>query len=304
MWPKLKAAFGALVCMVGSACSPASKTAPTAAQGGEANYRWVAYYAKELPAHVFKDYDLVVFDRLYHPELSELKGGPVMLAYISFGEVHGDTDDHALLAAQQSLISNRTKWNSYAVDITAATWRQILHAQVEDALARGFDGIMLDTVDSGLHLADMQSPEKGEKAKDTAVALINELKQKHPNMKIMMNRGFDILARVAPAIDYALGESLLADTDVSSGQYHVFPPQTYMSLASQLSAARAINPRLKLLTLDYWTQDDVRGIQTLYAIHRARGFAPYVTTPDLRRHTPEPQNGNVFHAFNTVGRDA
>lgn len=285
MLRKLKHAFTALVCFVGSSCTPVSKTPPTLAHDRE---RWAAYYAKELPAKVFKDYDLVVFDRLYYPEFSELKSRTVVLAYISLGEVHGDTDEWRLLDAQKSLIGSRTKWNSYAVDITSPVWKQIILDQVADALSKGFDGVMFDTVDSSLHLADMESLEKGERAQEAAIALISEIRARHPHIKMMMNRGFDILPRVAPALDYALGESLLADADVSAGQYKVFPPQTYQSLAGKLLAAQAVAPRLKLYTLDYWNQDDVRGIQTLYAIHRARGLNPYITTPDLRRHTPEP----------------
>jgi hypothetical protein len=155
-------------------------------------------------------------------------------------------------------------------------------------MAQGFDGVMLDTADSGLHLADMESPEKGMKAQEAAVAIITALREHYPTMKIMLNRGFEILPRVARAIDYALGESMLTDTDVSTGQSKVFPANTYQSTASRLLQARAIAPNLKIYTLDYWNQDDVDGIQKLYAIHRAHGFNPYITTPDLRRHTPEP----------------
>lgn len=292
MLPKLKHYMTALACMIGSACTPVSKVPPTTHAGNKE--RWAVYYAKELPASSFKDYDLVVFDRLYYPEdFKSLQPDTVVLAYVSIGEVHGDTDEHKLLDAQKALIGGRTKWNSYPVDITSLTWGQMVTAQVEDALAKGFDGVMFDTMDTALHLADMESPEKGEKAQAAAVNLIASIKKAYPGMKIMLNRGFEILPRVAPALDYALGESMLAETDISSGQSKVFPASTYQSTASRLLQARSANPRIKLYTLDYWNQNDVDGLQKLYAIHRARGFAPYVTTPDLRKHTPEPQSGEA-----------
>lgn len=291
MLPKLKHYITALACMIGSACTPVSKAPPQ--QHASNKERWAVYYAKELPAATFAGYDLVVFDRIYFPDFKELQPDTVVLAYVSIGEVHGDTDEHKLLDAQKALIGSRTKWNSYPVDITSLTWAQIVTAQVEDALAKGFDGVMFDTMDTALHLADMESPEKGEKAQLAAVNLIAAIKKAHPGMKIMLNRGFEILPRVAPALDYALGESMLAETDISSGQSKVFPASTYQSTASRLSQARSVNPRIKLYTLDYWNQNDVDGIQKLYAIHRARGFAPYVTTPDLRKHTPEPEPGEA-----------
>lgn len=287
MLPKLKHYVTALACMVGSACTPVGKAPPSTQASSKE--RWAVYYAKELPASVFKDYDLVVFDRLYYPEdFKSLQPKTTVLAYVSIGEVHGDTDEHKLLEAQKALIGTRTKWNSYPVDIASLTWAKMVSAQVEDALNKGFDGVMFDTVDTALHLADMESPEKCGKAEAAAIALIASIKQAHPSAKIMLNRGFEILTRVAPALDYALGESMLAETDISSGQSKVFPANTYQSTASRLQQARVANPRLKLYTLDYWDQKDVDGLQKLYAIHRARGFHPYVTTPDLRKHTPEP----------------
>lgn len=288
MLPKLKHAFTALLCFVGSSCTPVGKAAPTNTAQMPSKERWAAYYDKQLPADMFDGYALVVFDRMYHPELAPLKGKTTLLAYISFGEVHGDTEDHRFLDQQKALIGNRTTWNSYAVDITSPNWHRILFAQIENAMEQGFDGIMLDTVDSAIHMADMQSQEKGEKAQEAAVKLISDIRLRWPNIQIMMNRGFDVLPRVAPLINYALGESTLTDTDVSTGQSSVLPPKTYQSMTAKLLKAKAIAPKLKLYTLDYWNQDDVAGLQTLYAIHRAHGFIPYVTTPDLRRFTPEP----------------
>jgi uncharacterized protein (TIGR01370 family) len=283
---RLKQLFTALVCFVGSGCTPmvkASLNTPTPPKE-----RWAVYYDKQLPAKAFKDYGLVVFDRIYYPEFEELKPDTTVLAYISLGEVHGDTDEHALLEKQHALLGKRSKWNSYTVDLTSKTWAKIIDAQVADAMDKGFDGIMLDTIDSGLHLADMDSPEKGERAQEAAIKIITDLRQHYPDMKIMLNRGFEILPRVANVIDYALGESMLANTDISTGQSSLFPANTYQSIASRLTNARAIAPKLKLYTLDYWNPEDVEGMQKLYAIHRTRGFTPYITTPDLRRHTPEP----------------
>jgi hypothetical protein len=290
----VKRTFTALVCFVGSACSPTISKAPSALTNPSPKERWAVYYAKELPASSFAAYDLVVFDRIYYPDFQALRGKTTVLAYISLGEVHGDTDEHGLLTQQQSLLGARSTWNSYTVDITSATWKKIIEAQVDDAMQKGFDGVMLDTLDSALHLADMASDSKGRAAQEAAIRIITDLRRHYPAMKIMLNRGFEILPRVAPAIDYALGESILAQTDISTGQSSLFPALTYQSMASQLLKARAIAPSLKLYTLDYWNIDDVEGLQKIYAIQRAHGFTPYITTPDLRRHTPEPEGSFSF----------
>ncbi len=294
MPPKLKHFLTALMCFAGAGCTPASKAPSAHAPAG--NERWAVYYDKELPAEAFQDYDLVVFDRIYHPELAPLKGKTVLLSYISLGEVHGDSDEYAILSAQNAVMGKRTKWNSYATDITSLTWANMVLAQVENAMEQGFDGVMLDTTDSALHMADMESQEKGEKAQEAAITLVKSMRQRFPGMKIMLNRAFEILPRVAKTIDYALGESILTDLDVSSGQSVALPATTYQSTAFKLLEARKFAPDLKIYTLDYWNQDDIEGIQKLYAIQRAHGFNPYITTPDLRRHTPEPA-GQYQHTY-------
>lgn len=287
---KLKQMFTALICFVGSACTPMPHKSQQAAapQADSSKLRWAVYYAKELPAESFKDYDVVVFDRVYYPDFKKIQPHSTVLAYVTIGEVRGDTDEYKLMEAQKALISPRSKWDTYTVDIISKTWAKLVMAQVEDAMDKGFDGVMLDTVDSALHLADMDSPERGLAAQEGAIALIKEMHQRFPGMKIMLNRGFEVLPRVAPAIDFILAESTLAETDVSTGQSKVFPATTYQSLVDRLNQARAINPKIQIFALDYWNQDDAEGIRQLYAIHRAHGFVPYVTTPDLRRHTPEP----------------
>jgi polysaccharide biosynthesis protein PelA len=104
----------------------------------------------------------------------------------------------------------------------------------------------------------------------------------------MVNRGFDILPLVADDIHYVLAESILTHTDETSGQFAFFSSQTTSQVAAQLHRVAARTPQLQILTLDYWNMDDVNGLERIYAAHRAAGFVPYVTTPDLTTYTPEP----------------
>ena len=262
--------------------------APQATQEARTE-RWVAYYDKKLPASTFKRYDLVVFDREHYPDFTAIAEETAVLAYVSIGEVHGHTPNLATLEAQGTLITKRDHWDSHVVHIGAPAWQKTVFAKIDDAMNKGFRGVMLDTVDSAIYYAEQESPAAGAKAKREAIALIYDIRARYPQARLMLNRGFAILPEVARQIDYALAESTLAQTDVSTGQSTLFPPNSYYLSVSKLEVARQEAPQLKIYTLDYWNQDDVRGLHHIYATQRARGYVPYVSTPDLRRYTPEPE---------------
>ena len=105
----------------------------------------------------------------------------------------------------------------------------------------------------------------------------------------MVNRGFSILPSVSGDIDYILAESIMSHPDVSTGQFVLFPALVTNQVAEQLRRVVALAPQLQVFTLDYWNQDDVKGLERIYASQRTQGFVPYVSTPDLARFTPEPR---------------
>jgi hypothetical protein len=252
---------------------------------------WAVYYDTKLPADAFKDYDLVIFDRRHYPDLAPLKAlseRPIVLAYVSIGEVYDDVDERKLLEEENALLFKNERWNSHAVDLRAKRWRAIVHDKVDDAMEKGFDGVMLDTLDSPLHHAAQEGEHLATAMQTAGVQLVKSLRRHHPDARIMLNRGFEALPELAPILDFVLAESILAQRDVSTGQYKLFPPDTYGEVVTQLRQAKGLAPHLQILTLDYWSMDDGDTIAKLYAIQRKHGFVPYVTTPDLRQHTPEP----------------
>jgi endo-alpha-1,4-polygalactosaminidase (GH114 family) len=240
---------------------------------------WAAYYDDSAAPEDFSDLDLVVFDRIHHPALMPLKGRTHLLAYISIGEVKDGSPEHATSIENHLILEKNAVWPSHIVNVTAPEWR---------AAAQGFDGVMLDTADSPLYYAETKKPEGYEETRIALVGIVRAIRAAHPTMKIMINRGFSILPLVANDIDYVLAESIYSNTNVSSGQFALFAPNTYHQVAEQLQALGSIAPHLQIFTLDYWNMDDVNGLERIYTAQRAQGFIPYITTPDLRHFTPEP----------------
>ena len=250
--------------------------------------KWAIYYDSKVPAEQFAGYDLVVFDRVYYASFSNLSGKTIVLAYVSAGEIRDDAPEKPLLDKERAIFPHKNKWGSWAVDLTCERWQNIVLSHVDDAMQKGFDGVMLDTIDSPLHASAATSPELAAANRDAVVALIEAIHSRHPNIKIMINRGFEILPKVADKIDYALAESILTEFNISTGQSHLNPSNSYQQATDALYWARDLSPTIKIYTLDYWNLDDVDGVKKIYQIQRAHGFTPYVATPDLQRFTPEP----------------
>lgn len=271
--------IAALLCLAG--CSPAPRTASDAP-------RWAVYYDDKLPAEAFEEMEVVVFDRRHHPDLAPLQGKTQVLAYVSIGEVYHDVPERKQLEKADAILFQNDTWKSYAVDTTSPLWKKLVLKYVEDAAKQGFDGVMLDTIDSPLHWTRTKAPTRQEEMQKAAVALIQAIRERHPHFKIMLNRGFELLPEVGHSIDFILAESILIDGDVSTGHFDYFPANSYTQAAEQLHHVVALAPHLQVFTLDYWDQDDVKGLERIYDAQRAQGFVPYVTTRDLRTFTPEP----------------
>ncbi len=255
--------------------------------------KWAVYYDDKIPAKKFKHMDLVVFDRTHYPHFERLKGETIVLGYVSAGEINDRMPEKQQLEEDKALLFHQDHWQSSAVDLTSPRWQALVLDAVDDAAEKGFDGVMLDTIESPLYWAKTKAPERYDAMKDAAIQLIGDIRAAHPDMKIMVNRAFEVLPAVASKIDYELAESIMSDTDVSTGHSVLFPPHTYGEVAEQLQHAQSISPGLKIFTLDYWNPDDVNGLARIYEAQRGAGFIPYVTTIDLRNFTPEPDAARV-----------
>lgn len=251
--------------------------------------RWAVYYGDKLPEKTFKGLNLVVFDRRYHPPFKKLqRDNTTVLAYVSAGEVYDDVPEKKALQEEKSLIFQQDHWKSHVVDPTSVRWRGMVMSYVDNAIIKGFDGVMIDTVDSPLDWAAAHAPDRHADMRAATILLIHDIRAQHPNIKIMLNRGLSILPEVASKIDYVLAESILTNTDVSTGQFEVLSPTSYGIVVEKLHHVTSTAPHLQIFTLDYWNQDDVNNLERIYAAQRASGFTPYVTTRDLVHYTPEP----------------
>ncbi|MFO0390136.1 MAG: endo alpha-1,4 polygalactosaminidase [Alphaproteobacteria bacterium] len=256
-----------------------------------ANERWTVYYGHTLPAESFASFDMVVLDATYDAPVAALKAqGKTVLGYLSLGEAENYRPYYKKLKAKKLLLEANPEWKGhYIIDIRNPQWGKIVAEElIPEILAKGFDGIMFDTIDSPLHLA-IQKKDKYQGMNEAAVKLLCDIRGAHPNVTLMLNRGFDVLTQAAPCIDMLLAESTRTDLQLSGKKKpKLLSEEDYRWYVSKMKEAQAIAPALKIYSLDYWPIKDMEGVAKIYAEQRANGFIPYVSTIDLQQVYTEP----------------
>lgn len=263
---------------------------PTPALGNTDAKNWVVYYHNELPPSAFEDYDIVVFDSEHHPSIQSVQAtGATVYGYISLGEVEQYRSHFEAVKEDGILLRENINWpGSYYVDMRSRAWTErVIYELVPEILRSGFDGIFIDTLDNPIEL-EWEDPVKYRGMADAAAMLVRTIAAEFPETKIIVNRGYEILPKVATAITGVLGESVYTTYDFQEKRAKPTTEDDYTYQVDMLKGLKKINPDLVILTLDYWDISDTQRVRELYAKQRANGFLPYVATVDLHKLIPEP----------------
>lgn len=269
-------------------------TAPlmfAAAAMARAEVPWVVCYTDKVPVAAYEPYRLLVLDSAHHPPLRPLRDrGKRLLGYISVGEVEEHRPWFARAKGWGILSDENPNWpGSYYVDVRDPRWVKLVVEELVPSLIRkGFDGVFLDTLDNPPHL-ERTDPKRWAGMTEGAARLVGAIRRHWPNIAIMQNRGYEILPLTATQLDYALGESVYTTWNFARNRADLQPADDYRFQVEALKDAKARNPRLEILTLDYWDPADTAMVARIYALQRDNGFSPYVSTVELDRVLPEPK---------------
>lgn len=250
--------------------------------------KWLAFYGQLAEEAAFSGYDLIVLDPMFQGDTVRIgAGGARLCAYLSLGEVRrGDAAFDRLDPA--CLLNQNPAWpDTWRVDVRHAAWRNfILREKLPSIQARGFTGLMLDTLDTPPWLELLQ-PAVFAGMRQAAVALVQAIRDACPGILMIVNRGYAILPQLRQSIDAVLAESLLTSPDANGG-FCWNPPGDVQAQLALLAPCRDAMPPLPILSLDYWDPADTTGMRAIYRRQRALGHWPYVATSNLGVIVPEP----------------
>lgn len=236
------------------------------------------YYADKPPLDELQAFDVVVVEpdavgvlpQSYKSSHSEL------FAYVSVGEADPERDFYARIRPEW-LIGDNPAWKSKLVDLANPDWRKFFLDQVVEPLWKaGYRGFFLDTLDSYQLVGDKRRYPALESG---LVQIIRSIKQRHPEARLILNRGFEVLDRVQDVAFALAAESLFQNFDPVTGVYGEVNESDRRWLLGKLAQAREAG--LPVIVIDYVAPEN-RGLTRRTAEKiKALGFIPWVTDKDL-----------------------
>ncbi|NDV22099.1 endo alpha-1,4 polygalactosaminidase [Desulfovibrio sp. JC022] len=242
---------------------------------------WVCYYGSADRAAELSGFDLLVSAPGGQDPAPLRAKGVKVLTYVSLGEVAGNGPYYEDAKRLDLLVRHNENWDSWVVDVRRPQWSELLLTRIiPDALSAGYDGLFFDTLDSPI---DMQrrDPDRYKGTERSCVDLVRAIRKKYPKLLLCQNRGFEIVRRTAPYINYLLIEGLSSSMDLATSIRTDVSKTDRDFLIAKAEDARKANPKLVVLTLDYVPGEDKQEIEKAYDFSRRLGFVPYVSTPAL-----------------------
>lgn len=243
------------------------------------------YYGNEAPIGSLMAYDWVVLqqDQTSDARIDLLaKAETLPIAYVSVGEM---ARTHRLFGNLQPdwLIGKNPAWSSVVLDLRRPEVRDfLLDELIGPAFERGFQGVFLDTLDSFVLSPDgeQQTPAFAQAQQE----LISAIRQRNPDGRIIINRGFHLPDSVMNQVDGLALESWRNGYNAGNNSYYDVPDSDRSWLDAQLDRWRNTRPDMPLIAIDYVADFSQAGAVADQL--RDDGFVPWVADPALTRLSP------------------
>lgn len=203
--------------------------------------------------------------------------GVVVYGYVSIGEV---PSNHPMVANLEPawVLGENGAWGTRVLDPAAAGWRALLLAQLESLHARGYRAFFFDTLDS--FQAHVRDPAAIAARWRAVATLIREVHARLPGVRLLLNRGFEVLPEVAPLLDGVAAESLIRGWNARTRMYGDVPPDDRKWIQARLAEVRD-RYHLQAIAIDYVPPGDRELARRTAAEIVAAGFTPWVASPQL-----------------------
>ncbi|MBS1143159.1 MAG: putative signal peptide protein [Proteobacteria bacterium] len=235
------------------------------------------YYGKSLPLTEFRAFDIVVVDPDHgHDPQRYQRPHSQLYAYAAVAEAHPGRAYFKDIPEAWKMARNMD-WGSVVIDQTPADWPTFFADRVIAPLwHKGYRGFFLDTLDSYRLAAgfDEEAQQAG------LVKVIATLHERFPGIKLILNRGFEIVPRVRDKIQMVAAESLFQGWNAGTRHYVDVPAADREWLIGQL---RTIRERdcLPILAIDYLPPDDRVAMRATAEKIRQLGFTPWISDQAL-----------------------
>lgn len=236
------------------------------------------FYGTKPPLNELRAFDWVVLDsdHAYPTQPSRTQ----WFAYVSVGEIEPHRSYAKTIPSTWKIGSNK-EWGGAVVDQRNPEWQNFfLDKIVEPLWKKGFRGFFLDTLDS-YQLATKTSQDR-KNQEDGLVQLIQALHQRHPDAKLIFNRGFEVLPRVKDSVTAVVAESLFGAWNQARKRYEPVPEEDRKWLTDKLHWVQN-DLNLPVYVIDYAPPGKKQLARDYAQKIIASGFEPYITNGALDR---------------------
>lgn len=201
-----------------------------------------------------------------------------LYAYTSLGEV-GAEKPYANTVPATAKLARNPVWSSDVMDQASPTWRNFyLDKIIAPLWQRGFRGVFIDTLDS--YQLAATTPQQRAIQEAGMVETLRQMRQRFSGIRIMLNRGFEILPQVHDWVSAVAVESLFQGWDNASRIFVPVAEPDRQWLLTQLNKIKN-DYRLPVIVIDYAPPQDRVQARDIQKKIRAAGFIPWVSNPAL-----------------------
>lgn len=236
------------------------------------------FYGANPPWDELRAFDIAVVDPRHAPDPKVAPVEVAPFAYVAVGEVTSERPYFNDIPADWRLGKNPA-WNSIVLDQAQPAWPDFFAERIIRPLwEAGYRGFFLDALDSyQLYAKD----EAARRAQEAGLArVIRELRQRFPDIRLMLNRGFEILPEIHRDVFAVAAESLYQGWDQAGRTYRPVAETDRAWLLRQLDRIRQ-EYRLPVVAIDYVAPHDRALARETAKQIAAHGFVPWVSTPEL-----------------------
>ena len=212
--------------------------------------------------------------------LGEIPPSTLRLAYLSVGEADRQRGYWASIRGRPFLVEADPNWpDNVRVDIRDSEWqRLLLDQEVPRLLERGFQGLMLDTIDTVSYL-EAKDPVRFAGSREGLRAWLSKLRRRYPDIVLLVN-GSDALADAGPFVDGYVVEGVFATYDFGRRDYRATTAAERSWKLAQIERAQGV-ARRPVFAIEYAPVGDIALGRWAALEAASRGFRPYVTVKEI-----------------------
>jgi polysaccharide biosynthesis protein PelA len=237
------------------------------------------FYGTPVPIAGLSHFERVVIEADNLDDLGALRSaGAEVFAYLSVGEAEGWRDSSRALPPELFLGEN-DPWKSRISDLTNPHWRAyVLETRMARLWANGYRGFFLDTLDSYKLVAKTSEEQLAQS--NALIGLIVEMHLRYPGVRLLFNRGFDLLPEVGHLAVGLVAESLFESWNAETREYVPVSEHDRRWLLVRLTEAR-LRYDLPITVIDYVPAHKPELAKATMRRIEALGFTSWVANPGL-----------------------